>query len=213
MLRISALLFALCLLGAACTGEDADEDLASEQSEAESGDGTEDGTGDSEPEGPDNDDIAEITGNPGLETDGMPDDVAQALDEIDDIVSIGACESSTVGLAFTAPDGWQCRVLDQATAGLDGFTLFAEGNQLNITLGTPSPFGPPCELLNMCEQATPQVFSANFPDTAAIDIGGTVTIWGNHASSEAELVITKPSALTDEDIALISAVLDSTVAF
>lgn len=35
------------------------------------------------------------------------------MDEIDDIVSIGDCQSETVGLALSyVPDGWQCRACE-----------------------------------------------------------------------------------------------------
>ena len=105
--------------------------------------------------------------------------------------------------------GWQCRVLDQPVGGQDGFTMFTEGNELNITIGTPSPFGPACELLQMCDAVEPIALSDNFPDTTLLDIAGTVTIYGTHTSVDAELVITKVSALTPDELQLIRDVLDS----
>ncbi len=168
------------------------------------GDGTTDGAQ------PDNDDAADILGNPDLDTDDLPDDVADALDAIDDVVSIGECQSETLGIGFDAPDGWKCRVLDQAIGGLDGFTLFTEGNQLNITVGTPSPIQP-CEVLQLCDSAEAINLSDQFPDTKMIEIAGTVMIWGRHASVDAEVVITNLTALTDDEVAMIRTVLDSTM--
>jgi hypothetical protein len=81
---------------------------------------------------------------------------------------------------------------------MDGFTLFTEGNDLNITIGTPSPLGEPCELLQACGSVTPIELSANFPDTMFLDVFGTARVYGTHASG-AELAITKSSALTDDE--------------
>ena len=162
----------------------------------------EDGSG-----GPDDDDAAEIMGNPDLDVEDLPEDVADAVDQLDDIVSIGECEA--VGLRATAPEGWKCRVTDQTVPGMDGFTMFTEGNELNITITDPSPLGPACEILMMCDQAEPIALSDNFPDTTLLEMAGTVTISGTHASVDAELLITKLSALTDDEMQLIMDVLDS----
>ncbi len=43
-----------------------------------------------------------------------------------------------------------------------------------------------------------------------VEIVGTVTIWGRHVSADAELIITKLSALTDDELAMIRTVLNST---
>jgi hypothetical protein len=170
--------------------------------------GDQDGGGDGDGQDPDDDDdAAEILGNPDLDLDELPDWVADALDDLDDIVSIGECEAA--GLRATAPENWVCRVLDQPVGGQDGFTMFTEGNELNITIGTPSPFGPACELLQMCDAVEPIALSDNFPDTTLLDVAGTVTISGTHASVDAELVITKASALTPDELQLIMDVLDS----
>lgn len=161
--------------------------------------------------GSDDDDAAEITGNPDLDLDDLPDDVAEALDDIDDIVSIGDCSSDLVGLAVSAPEGWECRVLDQPLGDMDGFTLFTSGNELNITFGTPSPVGAPCELFQMCDDTQAIALSDNFPDTTLLSIAGTITIWGTHKNLEAEVLITNTTALTDAQIELVSSVLDSAV--
>ena len=138
--------------------------------------------------------------------------MADAIDDIDDVVSIGDCESELVGLSMTAADGWQCRVLDQAVGGLDGFTMFPEGNDPNVTIGTPSPLGSPCDLLGaLCDGVAPVLLSDNFPDTMQFEIGGSVTIFGTYKDSDAELIITSFDALTDDEVALISAALDSVV--
>ncbi|MEM9892118.1 MAG: hypothetical protein AAF962_14735 [Actinomycetota bacterium] len=221
--RFLAILLSCALLTAACSSDGDGAEVAADDATTDSAgtDAPQDGDGGGEVDAgdgatddggsADDDDAAEILGDPDLDVDDLPDEVAEALDDIDDVVSIGDCRSDVVGLAVTAPDGWQCRVLDQPAAGQDGFTLFTEGNQLNITIGTASPYGTPCELLNMCDQALDEPFSANFPDTRMIEVAGTVTIWGTHASEDAELIITKPSALTTDEIALISRVLDSAV--
>ena len=73
--------------------------------------------GDGDGQDPPDDDAADILGNPDLDLDDLPDWVADALDDIDDIVSIGECEAA--GLRATAPEGWVCRVLDQPVGGQD----------------------------------------------------------------------------------------------
>ena len=165
------------------------------------GDGASDGG-----DGPDTSDAAAIVGQTTL-----PEAVEELLDDIDDVVSIGECQSELVGLGMPAPDNWMCRVLDQAQGGLDGFTLFTTGNELNITIGTPSPLGPPCEILQACDEAEAIALSDNFPDTMQYSIAGTVTIWGTYKNSDAELVITSLTALDAEDVAFVSTVLDSVV--
>ena len=157
-------------------------------------------------EGPDNDAAAAIVGQTTL-----PEAAADLLDDIDDVVSIGDCESEVVGLAMPEPDGWMCRVLDNPIGGMDGFTLFTSGNQLNITIGTPSDLLSPCEVLQACGDATTVSLSDNFPDTMQFEIAGTVTIWGTYKNSDAELVITSLTALSADDVAFISQVLDSVV--
>ncbi len=229
--------FVLLLLAAGCGEDEADEGAASDATDVGGaevvddggdgggGDGADDGSA-TDPDGSgddsaggdgsgsagdgstvgDDDDAAEITGNPDL-----PDDAAELLDDVDDVVSIGDCSSEVVGLAVTAPDGWRCRVLDQSVGGLDGFTVFTDGNQLNITIGTPSPLGAPCDVLGLCDQAEPIELSDNFPDTMQLAIAGTVTIWGTHATTDAEVVITNLAELTPEELGLVRAILDSAV--
>ncbi len=241
MLRIRSLflvLFSVVLFSAACGGDDTSEegvvaadDGADESSDDDSGsgddasgdDGTDVGSAgndgsddDADPaddgtEAPDDDDAADIIGQPDLDTEDLPDEVADALDEIDDVVSIGECASEVVGLAVTAPDEYQCRVLDQAIGGLDGFTVFKNGYQLEITIGTPSPLGGPCDIPGLCDEAEPIDLSSNFPDTQIAVVAGVPVLWGNHATVDAELVITHLQPLSDDDLAVIRAVLDSAV--
>lgn len=219
MKRWLVILVVLSMVAAACGGGD-EGSSGSATTVVVDGGGTGDGDSDGDQGGngngadqdddgqdPPDDDAAEILGNPDLDVDELPGGVADALDDIDDIVSIGECEAA--GLRATAPVGWQCRVLDQPVGGQDGFTMFTEGNELNITIGTPSPFGPACELLQMCDAVEPIALSDNFPDTTLLSIAGTVTISGTHMSVDAELVITKVSALTPDEIQLIRDVLDS----
>ena len=42
----------------------------------------------------------------------------------------------------------------------------------------------------------------------SIELAGTVTIFGNHATVDAELIITSTDAITDDELTAISAVLD-----
>ena len=72
--------------------------------------------------------------------------------------------------------------------------------------------GPPCELMQACDEVEPIDLSDNFPDTTFLDFMdmGTTTIHGTHISvAEAELVITKASALTPDELELVKMVLDS----
>ena len=126
------------------------------------------------------------------------------------MVSIGDCQSEVIGLAITPPADYVCRVLDVSIGGIDGFTLFTEGNELNLTIGTPSPIAP-CEVLQACGSAENIALSDQWPDTQIFELAGTVTIWGSHATADAEVIITKLSELTDEELDLIMTVLDSTV--
>ena len=158
---------------------------------------------------PDDDDAAEILGDPDLDLEELPDDVADMIDEIDDIVSIGDCQSDVLGIGFTAPDLWQCRVLDVSLGGIDGFTLFTEGNELNITVGTPSPIQV-CEVLQACDSAEPVDLGAQWPGGQQFEIAGTTTIWARHATVDAEVVITKLSEITAEEYEFIRSVLDTT---
>lgn len=218
--RQQVILVTMAMILAGCSTSESDGAFSeaptdSETAEPAAGDDSSDDSSDSgngEVEaGPDNGDAAEIIGNPDLDVDDLPDDVAETLDEIDDIVSIGECSSEAVGLAITAPDGWQCRVLDQPVGDLDGFTLFTEGNQLNITIGTPSPLGSPCEALSLCEEEAPIALSDQYPDTTILMFVGTVLIQGTHKTVDAEMVITNPTELTEEEVTFIKMVLDSTV--
>ena len=209
-----ALLFTACggSEESADVGDDSDVVAAENGSDGGSdagGDGGSDagGEGGDDPgEGRDDDDFAEIVGNEDLSLEDLPDDIADMADDIDDIVSLGDCVA--VGLMATAPEGWMYRVVDNPTPIFDGFTMFMEGNALNITIGTPSPIGSPCEILQMCDTATPIDISDNFPDAMIVDIFGTISIWGTHATG-AEMVVTKATALTDEEMQLVMDVLDS----
>ena len=172
-----------------------------------SGNGTDPGG-----DGPDNEDAAEIIGNPDLDLEDLPPDIADALDDIDDIVSIGDCRSETVGLEMSfVPDGWKCRVLDQPVGGLDGFTLFMDNNPggIEITIGTPSPLGPPCEVFGDCDTVE-ELDLGNTFDVFVLDVGVPL-IYGTHKTVEAELSVVTFSALSDADIAFITEVLNGVV--
>lgn len=208
---------AIVLLLGACGDSDTTDEVdgstpattdapANGESNAPSDTTTDEDDSDPTDEGPDNDDGAEIVGQTTL-----PEAAEELLDDIDDIVSLGDCESDVVGLGLPAPDGWMCRVLDTPVGGLDGFTLFTSGNTLNITIGTPSGFGAPCELLGACDAAEAIALSDNFPDTMSFELAGTVTIWGTYVNSDAELVITSVTALSDDELDFVSQVLDSVV--
>ncbi len=219
----------LCVAVAALAscGSDGDADAApAVADDGSEGDGSEEGASDgsssdadgsdADGSGPDNDDAAEITGNEDLDLDELAEvspDAAEALDDIDDIVSIGDCESEAVGLAMSfVPNEWQCRVLDAPIGDLDGFTLFKPGNPggLEITIGTPSPFGPPCELLQACDGTEPIDLSSNF-DTTVFELGGVPFISGTHKTVEAEVVVTTTSPLSDSEREFVTSVLDGVV--
>ena len=160
-----------------------------------------------EPSEPPDDDFAEISGNPDLDISDLPEDAAAAAQEVAEGVSIGACEA--VGLRATAPEGWKCRVIDDPTALLDGFTMFAVDNDLEITISAPMPVGSPCELMGMCDEAQPIVLSDNFPDTILLDVFGMASIEGTHVDGEAVVYVSKPTALTEEEVEFVATVLDS----
>lgn len=216
------------LLLAACGSGEADDagvetaesgDSSGSGGEGSEGDTSDGGTDDGGAGGdgqPDNEDAAEIIGNEDLDLDELAEidpDTAEALDEIDDMVSIGDCQSETVGLAMSyVPDGWQCRVLDQPVGDLDGFTLFQPGNPggLEITIGTPSPFGPICEALQACDQLEPIDLGSTF-DMQVFEAVGVPFISGTHKIVPAEAVIVAVGPLSDADSALVTMVLNGVV--
>ncbi len=203
----------LLVLASACSSDDSDTTTATESTtdtetiagpdsgEADGGDGS----------GPD-DDAADIVGNPDLDLEELAEvapDAAEALQDIAGSVSIGDCSSDVVGLAMTyVPDGWQCRVLDEAVGGLDGFTLFMPQNPggIEITVGTPSPLGSPCEALSMCDAAESIDLGDNF-DMVLLNVGVPL-IYGTHKTVEAEAAVVMTAQMTDADREFITMVLD-----
>lgn len=217
MRRLTVLLVVLAMVGAACGDGESESngsvDLTNQQGGnggdgdgSSNGDGQDGNGGSGDDADPDDDDFGDIVGNPDLDVSDLPPDVADLVDPIDDVVSLGDCVA--VGLMAVPPDGWMCRVLDNPTPTTDGFTMFTEGNDLNITVGTPSPLGAPCAALQACDDAVPIELSDNFPDTMLLSFAGTTLIYGTHASG-AELVITKATGLTDAETMLVMDVLDS----
>lgn len=174
---------------------------------SDGGDGAESGS---------DDDAPEIVGNEDLDLDELAEvapDAAEALDAIDDLVSIGDCESELVGLAMSfVPEGWECRVLDAPVAGMDGFTLFKAGNPggVEITIGTPSPLGAPCELLQTCDGVEAIELGSNF-EMSVFEMAGVPFIYGTHKTVEAEATVTTATALSDAEIEFIATVLDGVV--
>lgn len=190
-------------------GSVAETTVVTSTTPADDGEAGEDSDGDGFPD----DDAAEIVGNPDLDLDELEEvapDAAEALDEIDDIVSIGDCGSETVGLMMTyVPDGWQCRGFDAPIGGLDGFTLFKPENPggIEITIGTPSPLGVPCEALQMCDQAETIDLGSNF-DMQQVEMLGVPLIFGTHTTVDAEVSVVTLEALSDDDVAFITMVLN-----
>ena len=227
MRRILVAVVLIASVAAACGGEggsdEADQPAQTTTiddgttSTADVGDGSEGGEGDApadgEPSGgdddggPPDDDAAEIIGNPDLDLDDLPDWVVDELDSIDDRISIGECDAA--GLRATAPDGWVCRVFDEPIGNLDGFTMFTQDTDLTISISTPTPLGTPCELMQACDEVEPIALGNNFPDTTLLDFMGTITIHGTHTSVDADLVVSKASALTPDELELVKTVVDS----
>lgn len=223
MKRLIFLLFLVVLLSAACGGEESSEEDIDVSIAVDDADAAADGNGvgsGAETDGADSEsndeDAAEVVGNPDLDLEELAEvapDVAEALDGIDDVVSIGDCRSELVGLEMTyIPDGWQCRVLDAPVGGLDGFSLFKPENAggIEITIGTPSPIGPVCEVMQTCDQTQPLDLGANF-NVEFFEFGGIPFVFGTHVSVEAELAVTSASALSEDDLAFITMVLDGVV--
>jgi hypothetical protein len=184
-------------------GSDGDADGGDDGDAASAGDQS----GDSYDGSPPDDDAAEIVGNPDLDLEDLPDWVVDELDMIDDRISIGECEAA--GLRATAPEGWVCRVFDEPIGGMDGFTMFTQDTDLEISIATPMPFGTPCELLQACDTTEPIAVGGAFPDTTLMNFMGSITIHGAHVSVDAELVVTKATALTPDELDLVKAVVDS----
>ncbi len=219
--RRRVLVVALVLLAAGCGGGDAEEGAGQDAEVSPAAAGGDSGQGqDDEGSGGDggndgntvgdDDDAAEIVGNPDLdleELEGVAPDAAEALDDIDDIVSIGDCESEAVGLGMSVvPDDWQCRVFDIPVNGVDGFTLFNPAQPgFEITVGTPSELGSPCEILQFCDMAEPIDLGDN-TTMSVVDLGVPI-IFGTHNSVDAEISVIAPTALTDADLEFVTDVL------
>ncbi len=221
--RAIAVGLAIGLAIAGCGGGEDDatavEGASDQAGGSDGGDaGGTDGSGSSGDDGSgtvgDDEDAADIVGNPDLDLEELEEvapEAAEALDDIDDIVSIGECSSDTVGLAMSVvPDGWQCRVLDAPVAGLDGFTLFEPGGPgLEITVGTPSPIGPPCQALQLCDEAEP-IDLGSTTVMSVVDFGVPI-IYGTHATVDAEIVVTSFAPLTPDQVDLVTDVLEGLV--
>ncbi|MEM9654535.1 MAG: hypothetical protein AAGA65_20755 [Actinomycetota bacterium] len=232
MKRLLLITVLFVCVGATCSGEDdttsagvvtgtddqsvGDGDSTAAPSDEASSDGNSSGSGTDEGTVGDDDDAAAIVGNPDLDLEELAEvapDAAEALDGIDDIVSIGACRSELVGLEMTyVPSLWECRVMDAPVGGMDGFTLFQPGTAggLEITIGTPSPLGSPCELMQACDQVEPLDLGPIF-SVEVFEIAGIPFVSGSHVNVEAELAVTKAGPLTDEDIDFLTEVLNAVV--
>jgi hypothetical protein len=226
-LRSIGLVLAFVLLAAACGN---DSGTATETAEQRSGTADADGAPSDTPEGdgatepgsagsdtadadgatpadddasPPDDDFGEIIGDPDFDEDNLPDGIAEMIDEIDDIVSLGDCVVSTVGIGIVAPEGWMCRVLDDPRPGFDGFSMFTEGTDLVISVSTPSPVGT-CDIEGICSNVTP-VDIPGFSDAVSYDIAGVAGgISGSHDIYAVDLLVDRGRVLTADDIAFVA---------
>jgi hypothetical protein len=165
------------------------------------GSGDDDGSGDGGDGGVDNnatgddDDFGDIIGDKDFDP-----------DMLDDIVSLGDCVMETESVGAVAPDdSWFCTVLDSPIPGFDGFTKKSPDSELDITFGSPSPFGA-CDGPGICENLT-AVDIPGFSDAMKFDQFGVAGgINGSHDEYGIELVVTKAGLLTDEEVALVGSI-------
>jgi hypothetical protein len=229
-IRWMAVFMAFVLLVAACSddaGDDGtnvgpDEDQSGEDSDGEADDGdAEDGSaaadddttadgsgGDGDDDGDSDDDVSdddlgEIFGDPDFDADALPDDIEEMTDDTAGVVSVGPCVVETLGVGLEAPDNFSCRLLDNPLPGFDGFTLFSEQSDVEISVMNSLPIGSPCELLaGLCENETP-VDIPGFSDAIQFEISGLGQMYGTHDEYEADLVVTKSGLFSDDDIRFI----------
>jgi len=173
---------------------------------SDTADGDADGAAAGDDGSPPDDDFGEIIGDPDFDEENLPDDVAEMIDEIDDIVSLGDCVVSTIGIGIVAPEGWMCRVLDDPRPGFDGFSMFTGETDLVISVSTPSPVGT-CDIEGICSNVTP-VDIPGFSDAVSYDIAGVAGgLSGSHDVYEVDLQVDRGRVLTADDIAFVAEVM------
>jgi hypothetical protein len=153
-----------------------------------------------------NDSVQEMVGNPDLDMSKMPPKVANALNDINKVVSsTGDCSGANVKV--TIPNGWQCRKLD---VNPNDFTLYTDGNTLNLTIGTSQGMSS-CSIIPTCS-SEPIELSSKFTDTVKFiqSMIGSEEIIGTYKSDpKIKFLVTSNDALSTDEIDQIRSILDS----
>lgn len=152
------------------------------------------------------DTVQEMVGNPDLDMSKMPPKVANALNDINKVVS-SADNCSGANVKVVIPHGWQCRKLD---VNPNDFTLYTDRNTLNLTIGTSQGMSS-CSIIPTCS-SEPIELSSKFTDTVKFtqSMIGSEEITGTYMSDpRIKFLVTSNDALSADEIDQIRSILDS----
>lgn len=152
------------------------------------------------------DTVQEMVGNPDLDMSKMPPKVANAVNDINKVVS-STDDCAGANVKVTIPNGWQCRKLD---VNPNDFTLYTGRNTLNLTIGTSQGMSS-CSIIPTCSRE-PIELSSKFTDTVKLtqpmigseEITGTYTV-----DPRIKFLVTSNDALSADEIDQIRLILDS----
>ncbi len=119
-----------------------------------------------------------------------------------------ACSSATVGLSLVAPEGWLCRVYSEVP-GVEGFTLYRDGDLLNVTVTAGLEADAPCGVPELCTLASSVEGPEQFPELRSLPLGAMTVVWGEWVGGDAEVVVTFPGEFAGETEAFVREVLAS----
>jgi hypothetical protein len=153
-----------------------------------------------------NDTVQEMVGNPDLDMSKMPPKVANALNDINKVVS-STENCSGANVKVTIPNGWQCRKLD---VNPNDFTLYTDRNTLNLTIGTSQGMSS-CNIIPTCSSESIEL-SGKFTDTVKFTqpMIGSEEITGTYKKdTKIKFLVTSNDALSTTEIDQIQSILDS----
>lgn len=156
-------------------------------------------------DGPRDDTIQEMTGNPDIDEDALPDMVTDAFDEVNRGVSVTEnCSTDAVSAAI--PADWQCRKLDR---NAKDFTLYTDKNTLNVSIGSGQG-RTSCDVIPGCTQENIDL-SSKFSDM--VQYGqpmGTIEIVGTFKDNPlVKVYISSNDLLSESEVVQIKEILNS----
>ena len=152
------------------------------------------------------DTVQEMVGNPDLDMSKMPPKVADALNDINKVVS-STDDCSGANVKVTIPNGWQCRKLD---INPNDFTLYTDGNTLNLTIGTSQGMSS-CSVIPTCT-SEPVELSGKFTNTVKLiqPMFGSEEFTGTYVGDpKIKFLVTSNDALSEDELDQVRSILDS----